>query len=315
VVLEPQERLEEFSSFAREKTAQGRGDVLGALRGIEEAAELHRALEDRARQATEQNLPEDERARLLDGLLDFLPALPESQALPLLSRLVTLAEPLSPASRVTVLEDALKVAGHFGRTALVRQYVLTLSGLIRELGPDALLELGATLVAGVRSLRRVGLRDEAGELLARTASVLKGDDVKSLTARLGLATGFADLGNARLAQPTLDEALTRLSREAGILMADRLRLTRAAARAFGHSTLDVALPGLARLGQQLTWITDSFAATSDYFCLSLVDFADALVLGHVGDDLALSETTRRFLEEDEFLVRRRVHRDVEVPSP
>ena len=38
--------------------------------------------------------------------------------------------------------------------------------------------------------------------------------------------------------------------------------------------------------------------------------ADALVLGHVGDDLTLNEATRRFLEEDEYLVRRRVHRDV-----
>jgi len=34
------------------------------------------------------------------------------------------------------------------------------------------------------------------------------------------------------------------------------------------------------------------------------------VLGHVGDDLTLNETTRRFLDEDEYLVRRRVHRDV-----
>ena len=37
---------------------------------------------------------------------------------------------------------------------------------------------------------------------------------------------------------------------------------------------------------------------------------DALVLGHVLEDLSLGEATRRFLEEDEFLVRRRVHRDV-----
>ena len=41
-----------------------------------------------------------------------------------------------------------------------------------------------------------------------------------------------------------------------------------------------------------------------------IEFADILVLGHVGDDLTLNETTRHFLEEDEFLVRARVHRDV-----
>ena len=72
---------------------------------------------------------------------------------------------------------------------------------------------------------------------------------------------------------------------------------------------EVALPGLLRIAQQLPWITDSFS-TNSHFCVSLVELADALVLGHVGDDLTLNETTRRFLDEDEFLVRRRVHRDV-----
>ena len=92
-------------------------------------------------------------------------------------------------------------------------------------------------------------------------------------------------------------------------MPQRLRLTRAAARALGHAPTEIALPGLLKLSAQLPWLTDNFN-TNSHFCLSLVEFADALVLGHVGDDLTLNEVTRRFLEEDEYLVRRRVHRDV-----
>ncbi len=308
MVLEPQERLDPIASFWRSSQNAG-GEELATLRGIRDPAELLKAIEARSLVAADPQLNPDERARLLDSLLDFLPQLPESQALPLLQRFLSLAESMAPKLRAVVLEDALKVAGHFGRTPLIKQLVLTLGGLIKELGVEGVAEVGATLVAGVRSLRRVGLREEAGELLARAKAVLKGEDTKTLQGRLALAAGFSYLGQFQQAQPIIDEALSRLSRESGLIHVDRLKLTRCTARALGHASTEVALPGLLRLAQQLPWITDSFN-TNDHFCLSLVDFADALVLGHVGDDLTLNETTRRFLEEDEYLVRRRVHRDV-----
>jgi len=202
------------------------------------------------------------------------------------------------------------VAGHFGRTALVKQLVSSLGRLFGELGAEGMSELGATLVAGVRSLRRVGLRDEAAELLTRASAVLKGEDTRTLIARLGLAGGLAYLGQSTQAQPIIDDAQGRLARgESGLIPVDRLKLTRFTARALGHLPTEQALPGLLRLAQQLPWVTDAFN-TNSHFCLSLVDFADALVLGHVGDDLTLNEATRRFLEEDEYLVRRRVHHDV-----
>jgi cellulose synthase operon protein C len=307
-VLEPQERLDPMGSFWR-SAQSARGEELSALRGVREPAELLRAIQARMGVAADTHLPPEERVRLIDGLMDFLPQLPESQALPLLQAFLTLGDALEPRHRVVVLEDALKVAGHFGRQALVKQLVSQLGNLIRELGADGVGEVGAMLVAGVRSLRRVGLRDEAGELLARASTVLKGEDTRTLQGRLALASGFAYLGAVSQAQPIIDEVQVRLGRESGLIIADRLRLTRALAQALSHASTEVALPGLLRVAQQLSWMTDSYN-TNSHFCLSLVDFADALVLGHVGDDLTLNETTRRFLDEDEYLVRRRVHRDV-----
>ncbi len=305
-VLEPQERLDPINSYWR-TSSNPRGEELAALRGLHDTAELVRALEARALVAEDQQLGPEERARLLDALLDFLPQLPESSALPLLNRFVALAEPLPTRQRVVVLEDALRIAGHFGRIPLVKQLVHSLGSLLSELGAEGVSEVGPALAAGVRSLRRVGLRDEASSLLQRASGVLRGEDTRTLSARLALAAGFAYLGTMAPAQPIFDEALARLGREKDT-MPERLRLTRAAARALGHAPTDFALPGLLRLSAQLPWLTDSFN-TNSHFCLSLVDFADALVLGHVGDDLTLNEVTRRFLEEDEYLVRRRVHRD------
>ena len=305
-VLEPQERLDPIGNFGR-SGRDPRGEELATLRGLRDTAELVKALEVRALVADDDQLGPEERARLLDALLDFLPQLPESSALPLLNRFITLAEPLPTRQRIVVLEDALRVAGHFGRVELVKQLVHSLGSLLVELGPEGVFEVGPALAAGVRSLRRVGLRDEASALLQRASGVLRGEDTRTLSARLALAAGFAYLGSMAPAQPIFDEALARLGKEKD-LMPERLRLTRAAARALGHAPTDIALPGLLRLSAQLPWLTDSLN-TNSHFCLSLIAFADALVLGHVGDDLTLNEVTRRFLEEDEYLVRRRVHRD------
>jgi cellulose synthase operon protein C len=317
-VLEPQERLEAISAFGR-NMRDPRGEELGALRSVRDPSDLYKAIETRMGAAGDANLPVEERARLIDGLLDYLPQLPESQALPLLQRFLTMGDGFPAKQRAIVLEDALKIAGHFGRTAVVKQLVSQLGNAIKEVGSEGVGEIGGLLVSGVRSLRRVGLRDEAGELLARASTVLKGEDVQTLQARLGLASGFMYLGAYAQAQPIVDEAMARLGRESGLIMAERMKLSRATAQAVSHASTDLALTGLLRLSKQLPWITDSYNTNGTpgpdgkprhHFCLSLVDFADSLVLGHVGDDLTLNETTRRFLDEDEYLVRRRVHRDV-----
>lgn len=307
-VLEPQERLNAQTLFVA-KTL-GRGEELGALRALREPAELLKAIQSRMSAAADEQLDIEERVRLIDGLLDYLPQLSESQAVPLLQRFLSLTDRFEGKHRAVVLEDALKVAGHFGRSALAKQLVLQLGNAIREVGAEGVSEIGGLLVSGVRSLRRVGLRDEASELLARAATVLKGEDIGTLQARLGLASGFMYLGAYAQAQPIIDEALVRLGRESDWIIVNRLKLTRATTQALSHGSTELALPGLLRVAQQLPWVTDSYPNTNSHFCLSLVDFADALVLGHVGDDLTLNETTRHFLDEDEYLVRRRVHRDV-----
>jgi hypothetical protein len=41
-----------------------------------------------------------------------------------------------------------------------------------------------------------------------------------------------------------------------------------------------------------------------------LDFIEAIVLTLVSDDFTLGESGRRWLEDDEYFVRRRIHRDV-----
>ncbi len=83
----------------------------------------------------------------------------------------------------------------------------------------------------------------------------------------------------------------------------------AAARPGDSARRQLALRGLGQLAGELGKITDSLS-TNSHFCLSVISFMEALVLGYARSDLALGEFGRRWLDEDEFLVRRRIHRDV-----
>jgi hypothetical protein len=89
----------------------------------------------------------------------------------------------------------------------------------------------------------------------------------------------------------------------------RIERIRALARAYSQAPLGHALGGIAELSGQLREITDSFG-TNSHYCLSVLHFVESLVTGITSDDLALGEVGRRFVEDDEHLIRRRLHRDL-----
>jgi hypothetical protein len=303
-VLEPQERLDPMVAFHRGET-DPRGPEFTALRGETDRARLTTEVARLFAQA--KTAPPDERARLFDGLMDFFPQLPESQALPLLTELVLSVDEVAPPRRAQLYEEALMLAGHFGRGELVKQILARLTPLLTQLGSEHVGAAASSVSTSLRALRRVGLRAEATALLAALAASATGQGTPMTLARLHLAGGHLYLGEVARAQPALDEALALL--DGAVNMTERLQLTRGIARAVTHAPQEAALAVLARLSQQLRHITDSFN-TNSHFCLSVIAFMESLVLGYAADDLALGELGRQWLDEDEYLIRRRVHRDL-----
>src|SRR5262249_6423678 len=135
----------------------------------------------------------------------------------------------------------------------------------------------------------------------------KGKATAHLVARLHTAAALAFLGEIDRARPVFEEALTSLHGD--LPMPERLQLTRALARALGASPLAYATAGLGQVQKKLEVVTDSFN-TNSHVCLSVVDFMESLVLGYVSDDLAVDPVARRILDDDEYLVRRRIHKDL-----
>ncbi len=145
------------------------------------------------------------------------------------------------------------------------------------------------------------------ELLAEAEHAMPANRVDALRGRLALAAGLAFLGESARALPIFEQARAALGES--MVLPVRLELTRALALAYAQAPLQNALGGLAELAAQLRDITDSYG-TNSHYCLSVLHFVESLVLGITSDDLALGEIGRRFVEDDEHLIRRRLHRDL-----
>jgi len=205
--------------------------------------------------------------------------------------------------RAVLYAEALVVAGHFGRTDLIPELLDQLGIAVRAV-PGT--ELDRVLDQSLRALRRIGLRREIAELLADVENHLD-TGATNLRARLALAAGLAFLGETARALPILEQARKALGEN--MTLTARLELTRALAAAYAQAPIGDALGGIAELSGQLRDITDSFG-TNSHYCLSVLHFVESLVLGITSDDLALGEAGRRFVEDDEHLIRRRLHRDL-----
>lgn len=312
-ILEPLATPDPFGVFI-DRQGASRGPEIAALRGIAEARARAREVGRLVEVAAGS---EPDRERLVGGILEVLLGLPEAEAVPILARTSLLIARVAEPRRAVLYASALVVAGHFGRTDLVPELLARLGGAIRAV---AATELSRVLQHSLRALRRIGLRAEIAELLAEAEHDRSASESGALHGRLAIAAGLAFLGDATRALPIFDQARVALRDDFQALGEVRkdgtrppltrpLELTRALALAYAQAPLGNALGGIVELAEHLREITDSLN-TNSHFCLSVLHFVESLVLGITSDDLALGEAGRRFVEDDEHLIRRRLHRDL-----
>lgn len=305
-LLEPVERLDAVRGF-QSGEVDPRGAALAALRGLPDPVELGQQLGSIVAAACGKKTPIEERARILDGSMDFLVQLPVSSASGLLEEIAGALDEVEPGYRALLLEEALMNAGLLGLDTLVHDLLERLKSVLGELEAGQALGLGRVLEGTLGTLRRVGLRHEARELLDAVAALDTGDEHGNLLMRMSVAGGLAYLGEAPAALGIVDEAFAVLA--AGPPMPRRLEITKSAVSALGSVEADLRLPLFRKLAAQLPLITDSFS-TNSHFCLSVVDFVESLVLGYAGTDLGHDSPGRRWLDDDEAAVRGRIHGDL-----
>ena len=303
-VLEPHERLDPVVAFQRGE-ADPRGPEFANLRGMADDAAVQREVDLIFEQARKSE--PDLRARLFDGVMDFFPMIPIERATRYLEDIVRSLDGIPPTRQAQLLEEAMMLAGHVGHQDLGRRVFQMLDPLIASLGAESAAEIAPVMGGMLRTLRRVGLRHEASQLLETMQKAAGGKGIPAMVARLHTAAGLAYLGHFDRGRAVFEEALGVLAGD--LLVPARIDLTRALARAVGSAPQEFAVATLAKLADRLAVVTDSFN-TNSHVCLSVVAFVESLVLGYASEELAIGERGRQWLDDDEYLIRRRIHKDM-----
>jgi len=296
--------------------------------------EVQTCLRDLLRKTSQKQAAIDERLKILRTGLELGPQLGEGftremlqQALPILDALSLPSAPAVLEEQAQFLEKALFAAAHFGCTEQVRSLVARFRDrFLAQQGGQSIEFLGALAEQSFRSLRKLGLRDDIERLLGEMANVLlqgrdietlvhagssQNDTVARLTALLHVAGSWYYFGRDHLAEPIVQAARGLLFGKTLTQAKQRRDLACAYARTVGQALPARALVRLEEIFTHLKNYRDTFT-TSSHFSVVQMDLIETVVLAVVGDDFTQGAQARRWLDEDEYLVRQRIHRDVRI---
>ena len=178
----------------------------------------------------------------------------------------------------------------------------------------------------LRGLRKVGMREQIDHLLGVMANlILGGTELKSVLAKqasrpaelaatlralLHVAGGWYYFNRGDHAEPVMQAARTLLLQK-GLEPKEKTPLAVVYAQTLGQAPQDVAKTRLMELFTKAEGFRDGYT-TAKYYSRFQLEVVEAVVLAVVSDDFTMGAQARRWLDDDEFLVRRRIHRDLKA---
>lgn len=345
-VLEPDEQRDPYAVYTAEQLDPMHREVL-AIGAVRDPAALAEKTRQRFRQGFPGKPVGEVRFELLHEVMMLSPRAGEAFTAELLAAVPQVLKSPEAAGgkppdsdgflkkQGQLLERALFVAAHFGRAETVRGLVGEFAALLRSKPEAARFKL-INIVAGpsLRSLRKLGMRDEIDRLLTQIRDeVLRGATLAELRGRYGtgpitwssvlqtllnLATGWLAFGLDDHAAPILDAARAEVLRSFTVPPPPALpkaddKLARAYVAACGQARSGAGLARIAELLEKAdpAALPNTWTGSLCYSRLHLM-VVEEVVLALVNDDAGLGSAGRRWLDEDEYLVRKRVHADMDA---
>jgi cellulose synthase operon protein C len=327
-ILEPDQQINPYRPW-NAKISEFEKEI-GALTDLTDRNEITTRIEKLLRETPKGAKGAEHRAKVVRAGLEAAPRVGEDfarrmldQAIPAYDALPEAKEQSQLLDQANFLEKALFLAGHFGRIESVHLLVTRFQRMLQsQKGPQVLQVLDKLAAQCFRGLRKLGMRDEIDQLLKLMADlILEGQDVKAidfrkreqgrdaLRALLQVAAGWYYFGRDSQAEPILQAARATLMAN-DLQPRDQTQLACVYAAAVGQAPVEIAQKRLEEIFRQLKMIKDSYT-TSTHFSGSQLDVVEAVVLAVVSDDFTMGTQARRWLDDDEFLVRRRIHRDMD----
>jgi hypothetical protein len=161
-----------------------------------------------------------------------------------------------------------------------------------------------------RAARKCGLAAEADALMRVLDPARNGWPGEPITPeRVGLAPGWFAAGDEEAGFQVLNAAREALFTAAQMPVQERTALALAYAEALGFAPGVIALGRLGELFQRLGRVT-VHCSSNCYYTLHPLRLIDTAVRSVVTDEFTLGSAVRAWLDEDEFLIRQRIHRDM-----
>ena len=336
-ILEPQEKLEPYRDFTAKQNPPLEQKV-GSLGDIKEPGQLQAAVNILLKNGVGKPPTPDEQMTILSEALSLSPRVGESFCLELLARVQPVLDKLPPATpdsklvepQAIFLERALLAAANYDRQEIVRQLLGHFVQLLQKTQSNK----SHTVVANVnrlfnqclRSLRKLGMRDEMSQLIEHlTRELLGGQGIErirtgalrdshwqyTVQTLLNLTSGWLTLGQMDRAGIVLDAARELLFDPGDPFKIFPQLYTNLACNyvaALGHAQIEYSIKRIEELFAKMRRLKDTFTSSRYYPRLHLT-IVEAVVFAIVHEDFGMGPGARRWMDDDEFLVRRRIHRD------
>jgi hypothetical protein len=220
-----------------------------------------------------------------------------------------------------LIARGLFAAAHFDQAAVLRDLASRLVRLLATRPLDGKLEV----LAGdcLRALRRAGLRYDLDRVVGRLkAWALEGRDPAelrtkhpdkwpvALRALLHVAAGWFLFGREAQATAVLDAARQQfVAGDPPLPPGEQTELAKTYAATLGQAPVRLALGRLEELFQCLREVRLR-GSTNSHYTLAPLELVEAVVRAVVHDDFLLGPAVRRWRDDEEFVVRQRIRRDL-----
>ncbi len=324
-ILEPNEKIDPYRYWGGRISELDR--ALAELVDLTDRAEIQRRINALLKEQNKGARAAENRVRILRAALELAPRISEDFAREMLEKVKEAYDALPEATdqpalmlRALFLETALSVVAHFDRVEYVPIIVKRFEEMLTsQKGDRAIAAMESLAGSCFKGLRKLGMRDEIDKILTRMRDiVLEGQDLASmdpskmtpaaLRALLHVAAGWYFFGRDRQGDEVVAKVRQALFRDE-IPAKEKTQVACVYAATVGQAPVETAQKRLEELFQKLANIRDTYT-TNMYYSLSQLDVVEAVVLAVVSDDFTLGTNARRWLDDDEYLVRKRIHRDM-----
>ena len=342
-MIEPHERVNAFTRW-HNRHPDELSEQLAKLMDIKDRTALQTTLTDLI---AETKADPKNYGRVLVSAIELAPRMGEDFANHLFDEVVAwLQKNGSTMDRAHLLQKSMYVAAHFGRIDVVQTFVglfeqslpkivseyLSLQSNHDPINKERVDAIESLFTESFRGLRKLGMREEIGRLYSGVADLVNKHEPKGKKARqaknsktdidvtrplrllLCVASGWYYFGQVEQAAEVVGQVREILLTQT-LPPVEQRNLACAYVNCVSHAPVDAALGMISELYQgkgkkrNLANIKDNMT-TSSHFSISQLDLVETTILALVSDEFSLNEESRRWLDEDEFLVRRRIHDDV-----